>query len=1019
MRKTLYFPFMLLLLFFSAQTFGQEREVAGNVTDAAGVPLPGVTVSVKGASIGAVTDFDGEFSVQVPGDDAVLVFSSVGFETQEERVGSNDNLSITLPEDVRALEEVVVVGYGVQKRVNLTGSVSNVDFDQTLENRPITNASQALAGRVPGLSVSQTSGQPGNDAALLRIRGWGTMNDAKPMVVIDGAEGSMNQINPNDIESVSILKDAASAAIYGSKAANGVILITTKDGGYNEKPQVRLSSYVGAQSLASTYDIIDNSAEYMGLWNQALINKGSDPIFPEDVIADFRNNNDPYLYPNTNFFDEVYRTAIISEHNLSVSGGSEDSKYFFSLNRLDQEGIMKQTDTERYGLNLKVETRVAPWLNIGAGMNSINQSSLEPYNIGRVAYVFSNGAYPFTAPYNKDGTFGAVQAFNSAGEMIVGNRNPLIDVYDGFTKTDRMFTRMNAFADITFTDFLTLKSNFTTQNTNQVIDRSNEALVGYTSTGVRAENLDFSVSAALLAAERRNVTNFNYIWFNTLNFNKELGKHDVSAVAGMQIESTKIRSAFARKTDPPKEGLTQVSAGTSGTVAEGDMQTLRLMSYFGRINYAFSDRYLFEANVRADASSRFAPGQRWGVFPGISVGWRISEEEFMSSQNLFSELKLRGSWGRLGNQDIAGYWPYLTTIAQNYDASYNYGGSLAPGAAVTSLVDESITWETTTASDVGLEMYFLNNRLSLETSFFNRKTEDIIVRLPIPQTLGGVGAPFENVGEMVNMGLEINANYVKAALNRDDFGYSIGANFTYVTNEVTKFRGGDSPDQLYLIREGYSYRSLYAFNAEGIYQTDQEAQDHMSSNGFIPEAGDLKYQDMNGDGALNFEDMTVIGNTIPKYNFGANLDFSYKGFDLSFLLQGVAGVTVDTKNAWTQPVGISGGTITTRWRDAWTPENPDTDIPNIKINDPWNSQDSSFWMVDLSYLKVKNIQLGYKVPSGLQGLQSIYFYLNAENYLTWVSEGYEGYDPERSTFNSGYDTYPLPKVISVGINLGF
>src|SRR5690625_153291 len=354
------------------------------------------------------------------------------------------------------------------------------------------------------------------------------------------------------------------------------------------------------------------------------------------------------------------------------------------------------------------------------------------------------------------------------------------------------------------------------------------------------------------------------------------------------------------------------------------MQDLRMVSYFGRINYNFSDKYLFEVNIRTDASSRFARGNRWGVFPGVSAGWRITNEEFMAGQNIFSDLKIRGSWGKLGNQNIVGYWPYLTTITQNFNTSYNFGGSLAPGAAVTSLVDESITWETTTVSDIGLEMYFLDNRLFFETTLFNKKTKDIIVRLPIPQTLGGVDAPLENVGEMDNKGLELNANYTNATNDNNGLRYSLGANFTYVTNEVTKFRGGDSPDQLYLIREGYSYRSLYGYKAEGIYQTDQEAQQHMHSNAFTPEAGDLRYEDVNEDGELNFQDMMVLGNTIPKYTFGSNIDFSYNGFNLNVLLQGRAGVTVNTQDAWTIPLGISGGTITKQQRDAWTPKNLNT-----------------------------------------------------------------------------------------------
>lgn len=865
--------------------------------------------------------------------------------------------------------------------------------------------------------VSQISGQPGNDSAMLRIRGWGTMNNANPMVVIDGVEGSMNQVNPNDIESVSVLRDAASAAIYGSRAANGVVLITTKSGSHTGAPQVRLISYVGSQSLARTYDIIDNSAEYMDMWNQALINTGSDPIFPQDVINDFNNNSDPYLYPNTNFFDEVYRAAPISEHNLSISGGSENSSYYLSFNRMNQRGIMRETGSERYGLNFNIQSKVNSWLEIGGRLNAIKQDSYEPYDMGRVPYVFANGAYPFIAPYNEDDTFGAVQAFNSNGEMIVGNRNPLVELNDGYNRTERMFTRVNAHADIALADNLILITNFTAPTTYTLTDRSNKALVASNSKGVRAENLDFS-AVNTLEASRQNVAETDFTWFNTLRFNENFGaSHSVSAVGGMQIEDKTMKSSFSGSMDPPKAGLTQVSAGTSNITANGNMQALRMMSYFGRVNYEFQDKYLFEANGRADASSRFSEGNRWGIFPGVSAGWRITEENFMSGQNLFSELKVRSSWGKLGNQNISGYWPYLTTITQANFTSYNFDGSFAPGTAVTSLVDESITWETTTVSDIGIEMYFLDNQLSIESSLFNRKTEDIIVRLPIPRTLGGVNAPYENVGEMTNNGIEFNFNYVNSAASRDELSYGLGANFSFVTNEVTEFRDGDSPDQLYLIREGYSYRSLYGFEAEGVYQTDQDAQEHMYSNSLTPSAGNIRFQDVNGDGRLDHNDMIGLGNTIPKYNFGANIDFSYKGFDLGILFSGAAGVTVNTRDAWTRPVGISGGTITKRWRDAWTPENTGTDIPSIKINDPWDSQNSSFWMNELSFLKVRNIQFGYAISREILGLKSLYTYVNVRNYFTLVTSDYEGYDPERSTTTSGYNSYPLPKTISFGINI--
>ena len=990
--------------------------VSGTVTSQEGGGLPGVNVLVKNSNVGTVTDVEGKYSLNVPHEDDILVFSSIGYVTQEVAVNGQTEINLTMTEDVQSLEEIVVVGYGEQKKVNLTGSVSTVDFDETLENRPLTNASQALGGIVPGVWVSQNSGKPGSDGAQLRVRGWGTLNNSNPLVLVDGVEASINEINPNDIESMTVLKDAASSAIYGSRAANGVVLITLKSGSFNEKARINLSSYVGLQSLGRRYEIIDNSVEYMNLWNQALVNQGGSPLFPDQVIDDFRNN-DPYLYPNTNFFDEVFKTAPISEHNVSISGGSEKGKYYVSLNYLDQGGIMQNSNSERYGLTLNLESKVNDWLTIGGRMNGIKKISEEPFNLGRVLYIFANGAYPFTAPYTRDGRFGAVQAINDGNE-IVGNRNPLIETANGLTHYENNFFKMNAFANVAFTDYLSLNANFASQYNNNLRDRYNERVFGYTDGGIESKNLDYPTQ---LEANRNNVQNTYNTLFATLNFNKTFGGiHDISAVVGTQVENTVIKSVYGRRSDPPKEGLIQIDAGTAGIQASGNMDALRMLSYFGRINYALADKYLFEMNLRADASSRFKEGYRWGVFPAFSVGWRLSEEAFIQDLNIFSNLKLRGSWGKLGNQNINAYWPYLTVISQTNAASYNFGGSFAPGAAVTALVDPAISWETAVTTDIGLEFGILDNQLAVEADYFRKTTQDIIVQLPVPLVLGGVEAPFENVGEMVNNGFEAVVNYSKFAVDRDKLGYNLGVNLTYIMNEVTKFRGGDSPDQLYLIREGYSYRTLYGLHATGVYQTDQEAEEHIPNNGYQPRAGDLRYEDVNQDGRIDFEDKMDIGNTIPKFTFGANLSFTYKGFDLNILLQGIAGANAYTQNAWTQPLGISGGTITKRWRNAWTPENTQTDIPSIKINDTWNGDASSFWVADISFLKMKNVQLGYAFPSSLTSplrLEKLYVYVNAQNLGSLVTKEYEGFDPERNTFDSGDNFYPIPRIVSVGINV--
>ena len=1006
-----------ILVFLLVVPLHSQITVDGTVSDNEGSALIGVNVQVKGTNQGTSTNIEGGYQLPDVDTNSTLVFSYIGYQTTEVPVAGRSTIDVVLATDAALLEEIVVVGYGTQKKVNLTGSVSSVDFLGTLENRPITNASQALGGKASGVWVSQNSGQPGSDGAQIRIRGWGTLNNANPLVLIDGVEGSINEVNPNDIENISVLKDAASAAIYGSKAANGVVLVTTKMGGFEDDVKINVSSYIGQQKLTKYYDIIDNSAEYMGLWNQALVNAGGSELFPQSLIQEYEQNTDPYTHPNVNFFDEVFRSAMIQEHNLSVRGGSEKVRFYISGNYLDQDGIMRNSESNRYGLTINLESKVKEWLNVGGRINAMRKLSEEPFNLGRVLYIFSNGAYPFTAPFTSDGRYGAPEAI-SDGSLIVGNRNPVIETDNGLTSYENNFLKMNVFANLDLGAHFEFRTNFSSQINHNLRDKYNEVLYGYTAGGIQAINLDYPTT---LEASRQNTDNYFYTWFNTLHYNKSFDNiHEISALLGMQIENNQIKSSYARRTNPPKPGLIQVDAGTGGFTANGNLLSFRMMSYFGRINYYLLDKYLFEFNLRADASSRFQEGNRWGIFPSFSAGWRVSEEDFMRDQTSISNLKLRVSAGRLGNQNISDYWPYLTVIDQNNAQSYNFGGSFAPGAAITSLVDPNISWETTTNYGIGADLGFFDNRLNIEADLFRKNTYDIIVRLPVSNLVGGLSAPYENVGKMKNEGLELNLNYGNFTDNPDVLNYSMNVNFTYINNLVTKFRGGDSPDQLYLIREGFGYRTLYGLQYKGVYQSDEEAAEHLYDNGYLPRAGELRYTDVNEDGKINFEDKVELGNTIPKVTYGLTLGFGFKGFDFNALFQGISGVNTYTQNAWTQPLGISGGTITEKWKDAWTPQNANTEIPAIAINNTWNGQASDYWVSSLSFFKLKNLQLGYNLNSDFLNrinVDKIYLFLNAQNVISITSDEYEGFDPERNTFNSGDNFYPLPTTLTFGLNL--
>ncbi|MDR1919215.1 MAG: TonB-dependent receptor [Tannerellaceae bacterium] len=1017
------------------------KNISGRVVDASNEPIIGANVVEKGTTNGSITDIDGNFSLNVR-EGAVLVVSYIGYTQRELSVGNQQRLTIQLTEDSQAIDEVVVVGYGTQKKVNLTGAVSTVKFDQEMENRPITDVSQALQGKVTGVWATQFSGNPGDDGATIRIRGYGSLGtasnsrDPNPLILIDGIEGKMSEVDPSAIESMTILKDAASAAIYGSRAANGVILIETKKG---EADKVRLTynGYVGIQQLGRSPDLISNSAEYMELWNEALTNTGGAQLFPDDVINAFKTGTDPYKYPNTDFSKAIFREAFTTQHTLSANVGSKNSTTFVSLSYMANNGIMYQTSAERYSLNLNNETKINNWLRIGARARMQRRVNLEPAGMGgtsginRALYMVANG-HPFAPPYLQDGkTFGASQAVylsgERAGQAIVDTRNPFPDLYNGEQRTSNNFFRGNVFGTLTFMEGLALTANYSGQYTNNTRDRYNQPIYCYLDLegNGMTKSLDYITT---VTNERRVNDEWYSTFFANLNFNRTFADiHEVSGVVGYQQESLTKRYTEAKRINPPKDELHQVNAGTDNIEAYGNKYEWRMLSYFGRVNYALMGKYLFEVNVRADASSRFAKENRWGYFPSLSAGWRLGEESFIKDLGVFDNLKLRASWGQLGNQNTGSrnntdYFPYLTIVTQDYSRSYNYGNSLAPGAAVIGLSEANLTWETTTTTDIGVDLGFLKNRLNIEADYFYKLTSDILVALPLPITMGGLTPPTENIGEVENKGFELNASW-QDRLKSTGLSYRVGANFTLVNNMVTKFQGGKSPDQLWLIREGYSFNSLYGYICEGVYQSDEEGATHLYANSYKPVAGDLKYKDLNGDGKIDNGDMTGLGNTIPKYNFGLNGSVSYKNFDLSFAFSGSAGYTAYFNNAWSQPLGVSGGPIFTRWRDRWTPDNPSQTIPRITINNAWlRNYASSFWTADMFWMKLKNIQLGYLVPQAISkklSLQKLYVYLNASEVFTLVNSDYEGYDPERDTMGNGYYHYPVPQVFSLGLNVTF
>jgi TonB-dependent starch-binding outer membrane protein SusC len=1007
MRYLLTIP-LILLVVINAKS--QNNAISGKVTGETGDGLPGVTVLAKGTTVGTTTNAEGVYALSVPASATTLVISFIGYETQEVVLNNRTTVNISLRPDAKTLEEVVVVGYGTQKKSNLTGAVSTINAE-ALANRPITNSTQALQG-TPGVYVNQASGRPGADAAAIRIRGIGTLNDSNPLVLVDGVEFPLGSVNPNDIETITVLKDAASAAIYGSRAANGVVLVTTKKG-VKGKSQVSYNFYHGVQSPTFVPDVVSNALDYMEGKNRALTNEGRPLEYTAAFIEEYRNgiaNGDPYVYSNTNWFDVMYQDAQIQEHSLRFSGGTEKGLLSLSLGYLDQEGILLNSGAKRYTVNTNLSSEIKKWLKVGGTISGTlwnNQESSYTSNDengeGGLMGLLYRGL-PMQVPVNKDGTY-ADQWFRVPGHNVFRNTYAL--AYEGY-KRDAAFRGLsNLFAEIS------LPHNLTYKITGAVNVGYN--LRKYANPQIMLKNPKDGVITPMGNIPARmvrefNISDLNLTNFHTLTWNQKFGENEVSALAGFSIETFEDKSFSAAVQGFLDNQLTEINAGSSSPVVNGTSSRSALMSYFGRINYNFKGKYLAEANVRYDGSSRFRVGNQWGLFPSFSAGWNIKEEDFMQDIGFLNNLKLRASWGKLGNQRIA-LFSYVAPISFY---PYSFGTNVVSGAALSAVADPNISWETTIMTNIGLDFGFLNNRLTAELEYFDKKTEDILLQIPVPGQVADLTGPVRNIGSVSNNGIEITVGF------RDkvgDFSYNIGANTTYVKNIVEETNVAPIFFEQTITTAGYPFRSFYGLQAEGIFQNQDEINAHAKQGTGATKPGDIKYLDINGDKIIDNGDRVVIGNSVPRYNYSLNLGAAFKGFDFSAIVQGVQDVDTYVNGNLAQPYRNGAG-VTQEWlTDSWTPENTNARLPRLTTSTgyPLNFQTSSFWIRDASYLRLKNIQLGYTIPQ--RWVQMIKVYVNAQNYLT-ISDFKLG-DPERNITRAGLIEYPNNKMITGGLNITF
>ncbi len=983
-------------------SFAQTKVVTGTVVSSLdGTVLPGVNVIVKGTTEGTTTDFDGNFTLDVSSENTLL-FSYMGFKSQEILVGSQTSFSISLEEDASQLDEVIIVGYGTQKKANLTGSLSTVKTDD-IKDRPITQASQMLSGQAAGVSVLQQSGKPGGDAATIRIRGVGTLGNSSPLVLVDGVISSLDAVNPADIESMTVLKDAASASIYGSRAANGVILVTTKQGKVG-KLRVDYDVYAGVQEATRLPDYVTNSVEFMELKNLAIHNEDptASPFFSQAQIDEYRTGTDPYIYPNTNWNDVMYRTAFIQSHNLRVSGGSEKTKYSFSGGYLDQEGVLLGTSAEQYNVRMNLNSQVSEKFDFSVNISGRHDDIHDPVVGAGALTGWVNRALPMYGTTLEDGRYADTWLGNSSQNSLAGAQTG-----ENNLMKDRYI--LNTTGTYEFIEGLKLTGMVAVQKEYSLRKKFVPELFTYNPKTLEPKAQG---SGGTLLSAHNNSNQRTRITLNTrLDYARTFAEnHNTTFLIGFNQDTDRYDYLNASKAGIPSNALHEIDAGSVDPTANGGRVNFALQSYFGRVTYNFKEKYLFEANFRYDGSSNFAEGNKWGFFPSVSGAWRISEESFMVNSDIVNNLKLRASWGQLGNQSIdPNQYSAFYSLGQNY----SYGGSLVGGAAQNDLPNPDITWETSTQMDIGVDFDAWDGKLGLVVDYYNKLTEDILRSTNISSVVGGLNPPLVNLASVRNTGWEFAVTHRNTI---GDFSYGINVNYTTINNEVTKI-AAPSFGSYTRIEEGRPINEFYVIKMIGIFQDEAEVITHGAQPGAQP--GDVKFEDFDNNGVIDGDDRQAAGSSIPTSSYGISLDAEYKGFDFMMLMQGFAGIYAITEHE--QKPFFNGAGVPKFWVDnAWTAENPNNSYPRLTrssnyVNNAWRT--SSFLLEDSSFLRIKNIQIGYSLPQDWLdrvNINKFRIYVNAQNPFTFTD--YRGLDPEKNVY-AGRGSYSNVSIYSLGINL--
>lgn len=996
-----------------------QHTVTGQVNDGNGEALPGVNIILKGSSLGQVTDTDGKFRLNLPSGEGTLTFSFVGYLSKDITLGNRTKIDVVLEADTKVLEEVVVVGYGTQRKASLTGSVATVGGN-TLTERPATNAANLLQGRVTGLQVVQPTASPGRDDPQFQIRGLGSFGaSSSPLVLVDGLVGSIGNLNPNDIESVSVLKDASSAAIYGSRAANGVILVTTKSG----KKGTSLLEYrvdIGSHSATRLPDFIYDSVEYMEMFNAAKERVGLPRLYTQEQIDAYKNPSDPAQYPHFNWTDHYFNPATVVNHNLRFSGGNDRTSYSISLGYLDQDGVLPSFNYKRYNAILNLNTQVNKKIRVGTIFNMVKKRIAEPRSINSdVVLLVYQGAPNFT-PFLPDGS-GRIARHAYAGEGH--NRSPETDLHPGnYQHTNSHAVNAQAYLDIQLLKGLVwqvkggLNFNADTYKSHQqvvpqyaFIKPAGASDYTYLDDGGKTGGVMDRYSQNVLPSV-----------FSTLNYETTLGQsHNLQILAGYEQQSFKSQFLQGARISFPTPSLAEINAGSpTGQSLSGTSTEWALRSYFGRINYDFKGKYLLEGTLRYDGSSRIARKSRWGAFPSVSSGWRISKESFIAENaKWIDDLKIRASLGTLGNQDI-GLYPYQDILNLS---EYPYGSTLQPATVLTRLTDKNIKWESTRVVNVGLDMEIAKGLFGFTLDWFKKNTFDILTAQPVPGSLG-LSGPITNDGKLQNVGWEAQLRHDNKV---GDFTYGGYFLFSTFRNKLLKIRVPTKG----VNEVGLPYGSYYMYEWAGIFQSQEEIDSSPRQPFFTPRPGDLKIKDQNGDGIVDANDRKTIQGIFPDftYSFGANA--AWKGFSISLFFQGTQGNKMPL-NGWGIDPFIQGTPPTTKFRDAWTPSNPSNTVP--AIYESWtyggvSAYPSTYYLQDASYLRLKNVNLSYTLPKKIADKvwsKGVTVYVSGDNLLTFTK--FEGADPETlsrsgSTISGWgrYAQFPQVRILNLGIDVKF